>query len=38
MGEDKESLFLNNNVFLGLENLSTGFDVKSIFYFSETDF
>ena len=26
------------NLFQGLENLNTGFDVETIFYFSETDF
>lgn len=34
----KEYQFLKNNVFNGLKNLNDGFDVKSIYYFSESDF
>ena len=30
--------YLNKSVFYGLENLNTGFDAKSIKYFSENDF
>lgn len=34
----KKFNFLNTNVYVGLENLNDGFDAKSIFYFSESDF
>lgn len=34
----KEYQFLKNNVFNRLKNLNDGFDVKSIYYFSESDF
>ncbi len=30
--------YLKSNVFYGLENLNDGFDVESIYYFSESDF
>ncbi|MCP2026654.1 hypothetical protein L1276_001798 [Flavobacterium sp. HSC-32F16] len=34
-----ESLnFLIKNIFIGLENLNTGFDSESIYYFSKSDF
>lgn len=34
----KESEYLKNNIFTGLENLNDGFDSKSVYYFSESDF
>lgn len=34
----KELEYLKANVFNGLENLNDGFDSKSIYYFSESDF
>ncbi len=30
--------YLESHIFIGLTNLNDGFDVESIFYFSETDF
>ncbi len=30
--------FLLNNLFYGLENLNTGFDTETIYYFSESEF
>jgi hypothetical protein len=30
--------YLEKNVFFGLENLNSGFDTESIYYFSESDF
>ena len=34
----KKRKFLKKNVFIGLENLNDGFDSRSIYYFSESDF
>ncbi|WP_370214151.1 hypothetical protein [Mesoflavibacter profundi] len=34
----KEQKYLENNIYKGLQNLNTGFDVDSIYYFSESDF
>lgn len=34
----KEFEYLKDNVFNGLQNLNDGFDLKSIYYFSESDF
>jgi len=34
----KELEYLKTNVFNGLENLNNGFDVETIYYFSESDF
>ena len=36
--ERKKDDFLDRNIFCGLRNLNTGFDVPSIKYFSEEDF
>ncbi len=33
-----ESKYLENNIYNGLKNLNNGFDAKSIYYFSESDF
>lgn len=30
--------FLKNNLFYGLENLNTGFDTETVYYFSESEF
>jgi len=35
---EKEREYLDKNIFYGLENLNTGFDVACIKYFSEDDF
>jgi len=34
----QELKFLENHIFLGLNNLNDGFDAERIFYFSESDF
>ena len=34
----KKEKYLNENIFIGLKNLNDGFDAKTIYYFSETDF
>lgn len=36
--EKKKNEFLNQNIFIGLQNLNDGFDAKGILYFSEIDF
>jgi len=36
--ERKKDEYLNKNIFFGLKDLNTGFDVPSIRYFSEEDF
>ena len=33
-----KSDYLKTNIFYGLKNLNNGFDVESIYYFSEVDF
>lgn len=33
-----KSNYLKTNIFYGLKNLNNGFDLESIYYFSESDF